>query len=185
MQTACRFWIVNWTVTRRPFQSPVALAISSPTFLGDCGITRSVYAVVIAALYDPSLPLLLRHSYDTRTCVPPPNARIILVQFSKFLVPPPIHAARKAGERTTYETERTDLGSESGGRSDFSSGGPEVDDFNLEGVDPALCHTTVVSLGTTERGCERLTGRRGERVKRGGERLVASLHSTSCERFRV
>jgi hypothetical protein len=31
---ACRFWMVNWTVTRRPFQSPVAFAISSPTFFG-------------------------------------------------------------------------------------------------------------------------------------------------------
>ena len=50
---ACRFWMVSFTVTRRPFyfegkhiarlraqfimhtQSPVALAMSSPTFLGD------------------------------------------------------------------------------------------------------------------------------------------------------
>lgn len=32
---ACRFWMVSLIVTRRPFQSPVALAISSPTFLGD------------------------------------------------------------------------------------------------------------------------------------------------------
>ena len=32
---ACRFWMVSWTVTRRPFQSPVALAISSPIFFGD------------------------------------------------------------------------------------------------------------------------------------------------------
>lgn len=32
---ACRFWMVRRTVTRRPFQSPVALAISSPTFFGD------------------------------------------------------------------------------------------------------------------------------------------------------
>jgi len=50
---ACRFWMVSLTVTRRPFylsmngvnrchftlavrtQSPVALAISSPTFFGD------------------------------------------------------------------------------------------------------------------------------------------------------
>ena len=31
---ACRFWMVSWTVIRSPFQSPVALAISSPTFLG-------------------------------------------------------------------------------------------------------------------------------------------------------
>jgi hypothetical protein len=33
---ACRFWMVSWTVTRRPFQSPVAFAISSPTFFGAC-----------------------------------------------------------------------------------------------------------------------------------------------------
>lgn len=33
---ACRFWMVSWTVTRRPFHAEVALAISSPTFLGDC-----------------------------------------------------------------------------------------------------------------------------------------------------
>lgn len=33
---ACRFWIVSWTVTRRPFHAEVALAISSPTFFGDC-----------------------------------------------------------------------------------------------------------------------------------------------------
>jgi len=32
---ACRFWMVSLMVTRRPFQSPVAFAISSPTFLGD------------------------------------------------------------------------------------------------------------------------------------------------------
>lgn len=32
---ACRFCIVNWTVIFKPFQSLVALAISSPTFLGD------------------------------------------------------------------------------------------------------------------------------------------------------
>lgn len=32
---ACRFWMVSLIVTRRPFQSPVALAMSSPTFFGD------------------------------------------------------------------------------------------------------------------------------------------------------
>lgn len=37
--TACRFWMVNWTVTLSPFQSPVALAMSSPTFLGDCYVS--------------------------------------------------------------------------------------------------------------------------------------------------
>lgn len=32
---ACLFWIVSLTVILRPFQSPVAFAMSSPTFLGD------------------------------------------------------------------------------------------------------------------------------------------------------
>jgi len=32
---ATLFWIVNLTVILRPFQSDVALAISSPTFFGD------------------------------------------------------------------------------------------------------------------------------------------------------
>lgn len=32
---AWRFWIVNWTVIFKPFQSLVAFAMSSPTFLGD------------------------------------------------------------------------------------------------------------------------------------------------------
>lgn len=32
---ACLFWIVNCTVIFKPFQSLVALAISSPTFFGD------------------------------------------------------------------------------------------------------------------------------------------------------
>ena len=32
---ACRFWTINFTVTRRPFQSAVLLAMSSPIFLGD------------------------------------------------------------------------------------------------------------------------------------------------------
>merc|ERR1719247_2262697 len=34
-QVACLFWIFSWTVTFNPFQSPVALAMSSPIFLGD------------------------------------------------------------------------------------------------------------------------------------------------------
>lgn len=34
---ACLFWIVSCTVIFRPFQSLVALAMSSPTFLGDYG----------------------------------------------------------------------------------------------------------------------------------------------------
>ena len=32
---ACRFWMVSLTVILRPFHAVVALAISSPTFLGD------------------------------------------------------------------------------------------------------------------------------------------------------
>lgn len=43
---ACLFWIVSWTVIFRPFQSLVALAMSSPTFLGDCGENRANELVV-------------------------------------------------------------------------------------------------------------------------------------------
>merc|ERR1719436_667828 len=32
---ACLFWILSWTVTLRPFQSWVALAMSSPIFFGE------------------------------------------------------------------------------------------------------------------------------------------------------
>ena len=35
---ACRFWMVRHTVILRPFQSPVAFAMSSPIFLGDYNI---------------------------------------------------------------------------------------------------------------------------------------------------
>merc|ERR1711992_262868 len=35
VQVACLFCTFNCTVTFRPFQSPVALAMSSPTFLGE------------------------------------------------------------------------------------------------------------------------------------------------------
>jgi len=34
-QVACLFWIFSWTVTLSPFQSAVALAMSSPIFFGD------------------------------------------------------------------------------------------------------------------------------------------------------
>merc|ERR1719239_2062399 len=34
-QVACLFWIFSCTVTLRPFQSAVALAMSSPIFFGD------------------------------------------------------------------------------------------------------------------------------------------------------
>lgn len=39
---ACRFWMVKHTVIFRPFQSPVALAMSSPIFLGDCKESRKI-----------------------------------------------------------------------------------------------------------------------------------------------
>ena len=35
---ACLFWTVSWTLMRRPFQSVVDFAMSSPTFLGDCSV---------------------------------------------------------------------------------------------------------------------------------------------------
>lgn len=38
---ACLFWMVSCTVILRPFQSLVALAMSSPTFFGDCRIKQN------------------------------------------------------------------------------------------------------------------------------------------------
>jgi hypothetical protein len=77
--------MVSWTVTRRPFQSPVALAMSSPTFLGDCERANHVK----------------------------PSEQHLHGRVSK----------------ATHKTQGTDLGSKSGGRTDFTTGGPEVDDL--------------------------------------------------------
>ena len=38
--TACRFWHVSLTVTFMPFHALVHLAMSSPTFFGDCARGR-------------------------------------------------------------------------------------------------------------------------------------------------
>lgn len=83
---ACRFWMVSCTVTRRPFQLAVALAISSPTFLGD-------YRVKVSRKFEGS------------SC-----------------------------SATTYETQGTNLGSKGGRGSYFTTGSPEVDNFDLIGV---------------------------------------------------
>merc|ERR1719210_1748817 len=57
---ACLFWMVSCTVTLRPFQSCVALAMSSPIFLGDrpSGPTLGARADVAAT----SPPTALRHT---------------------------------------------------------------------------------------------------------------------------
>lgn len=39
---AWRFWMVKHTVIFKPFQSPVALAMSSPIFFGDCKMTTEL-----------------------------------------------------------------------------------------------------------------------------------------------
>lgn len=78
---ACRFWIVSWTVTRRPFQSPVALAMSSPTFLGDYRSDRtqiSVRRLLSLFWHHPPLtrpkgPILGAKAADEPTS--PPTAR--------------------------------------------------------------------------------------------------------------
>lgn len=79
--------MVNLTVTRRPFQSPVALAISSPT----------------------SVSLLAFSSGNARAQ----------------------HLTHTLGR----ETERTDLGSERGRGTDFTTRRTEVDNLNLGGID--------------------------------------------------
>jgi hypothetical protein len=57
---ACRFWMVSWTVTRRPFQSPVAFAISSPIFFGDWMVS-----IVLVLVFVSIQPLLLRYILDS------------------------------------------------------------------------------------------------------------------------
>merc|ERR1719369_1630356 len=60
-QVACRFWIFNWTVTLRPFQSWVALAMSSPIFLGDSPRGPTLGAKELVAPTSP--PTALRYTY--------------------------------------------------------------------------------------------------------------------------
>merc|ERR1719290_532356 len=60
---ACLFWIVSWTVIFRPFQSPVAFAMSSPTFLGDRPNGPILGARVEVAPTSP--PTALRHTILT------------------------------------------------------------------------------------------------------------------------
>ena len=43
---ACLFCTVSWTLMRRPFQSVVDLAMSSPTFFGDCSVCVCMYVRV-------------------------------------------------------------------------------------------------------------------------------------------
>merc|ERR1719348_1666786 len=62
-QVACLFWIFSWTVTLRPFQSPVALAMSSPIFLGDKPRGPTLGAREEVAPTSP--PTALRYTYLT------------------------------------------------------------------------------------------------------------------------
>ena len=90
--------MVNLTVTRRPFQSPVALAISSPTSAGSLAVARKGECAARSAV------------------------------------------ALYQGVRTLgRETERTDLGGESGGGTDFTTGRTEVDDLDLGGIELGSC----------------------------------------------
>jgi hypothetical protein len=55
---ACLFWIVKHTVIFKPFQSAVALAISSPTFLGDWIRKKNIYhtlGIPLSQIYLPNL----------------------------------------------------------------------------------------------------------------------------------
>merc|ERR1712027_264549 len=62
-QVACLFWIFNCTVTLRPFQSAVALAMSSPIFLGDKPSGPTLGARELVAPTSP--PTALRYTYFT------------------------------------------------------------------------------------------------------------------------
>ncbi|CAO2602927.1 hypothetical protein LEMLEM_LOCUS11464 [Lemmus lemmus] len=57
---ACLFWRVSFTVILRPFQSSVALAISSPTFFRDRSRGAILGAKVDVAPTSP--PVLLRYT---------------------------------------------------------------------------------------------------------------------------
>merc|ERR1719318_1636767 len=62
-QVACLFWILSCTVTFKPFQSPVALAMSSPIFLGDRPRGPTLGAREEVAPTSP--PTALRYTYFT------------------------------------------------------------------------------------------------------------------------
>lgn len=117
--TAWRFWIVSWTVTLRPFQSPVAFAMSSPTFLGDC---REREGEGRGGGQRPGRRRLLRQGGGTRRQLSPLLAGPRRGQQARRPIP------KGAG---TDETKGTDLRGKSGRGSDLTSDGTEVDD--LEG----------------------------------------------------
>merc|ERR1719430_1457431 len=60
-QVACLFWIFSWTVTLSPFQSAVALAMSSPIFFGDRPSGPTLGAKELVAPTSP--PTALRYTY--------------------------------------------------------------------------------------------------------------------------
>lgn len=55
---ACLFWMVRHTVILRPFQSDVALAMSSPTFLGDCKGRRNYNKVTQIHILERYVPVV-------------------------------------------------------------------------------------------------------------------------------
>merc|ERR1719370_2114736 len=58
---ACLFWILSWAVILSPFQSPVFLAMSSPTFLGLR--PRGPIFGASDAVAPTSPPVTLRYTY--------------------------------------------------------------------------------------------------------------------------
>ena len=48
---ACLFCTVSWTLMRRPFQSVVDLAMSSPTFFGDCSVCELCVCACVVYMY--------------------------------------------------------------------------------------------------------------------------------------
>lgn len=61
---ACLFCTVSCTVIRRPFHSVVALAMSSPTFFGDCIKKRSVLKDRIQKFIEYFLPIQVAQSWE-------------------------------------------------------------------------------------------------------------------------
>lgn len=128
---------MSWTVTRRPFQSPVALAMSSPTFLGDYKnqLVKGPQDFMRAACpcfihpkisYSPhrAFPTLVSHRQCSRHTFQPTLIAFLPRTSSRFFC-----VDTPALMTITYETKGTDLGGQSGRGTDLTTGRSEVDNL--------------------------------------------------------
>lgn len=131
---------MSWTVTRRPFQSPVAFAMSSPTFLGDYRKSVSqrptgFYGAACPCFIHPTDLILAASSLpNTRLSQTPQNFPshapidtdcVPALGFLQIL----LCTDTPALMTITYETKGTDLGRQSGRGTDLTTGRSEVDNL--------------------------------------------------------